>query len=260
MATRPAWSGRTARALSIADVSDLAADRIAYIRVPGYLSRDWCRELSRRFLEQPLDYHSFGIMKTRLLGLTVATLSDDRDAYFDRAPEINEALRRLYRGGEDPLLKLHRDMAACTGWKRFEASDEGRPYATDMVGALFPGAGVALHCDSPVQQPDPFSASFPCQWSWNVYLSTGQHGGKLILHRRAFVATDRRHDRGQEGFALAMLRGVERAQYQPSQGDLVLFNSAHFHEVRIVGGSTPRINAHSWMRLNPPRRSYGIWS
>ena len=257
---KAAWTGRSVPALSLTDIEALVSSEIPYIHIPRFLSLDWCAEISRRFLSRRLQKYVIGIMKVRMLGLTLPSAPPDRKSYFDRVPEMDAVLRGIYSGGEDPLSKVHREMTAGTGWKRFDAREKGRPFAPDMIGALYPGARVPIHCDTPLHQPDAFDSRLPCQLSWNVYVSASRQGGRLKLYRKLFAPEDRVFHDEIKGFSPAVVAGADSAEFAPSPGDFLMFNSAHFHEVRMVKGAVPRINAHSWMRVNPSRKKFGIWT
>ena len=256
----PAWKGRSVRSLRLSDLMALIRGEIAFLCVPRYLSPDLCADIVRRFLAGPHEKHAYGRDKTRQLGAAVAVMVLEREAYFARAPKIMAALRELYRGGEDPMLKLRRDMDACTGWKYVPAVENGRPYASDMIGALEPGSGVVLHADSPSLQPDLFIAKFPVKLSWNVYLSNSERGGALTLYRKLFAEKDLPLHHGYEGYEAVVVDGIPKAVYAPSPGDLVLFNPCHFHEVEVTGGGGWRSSAHAWIAVDPEGKRMTYWS
>ena len=252
-----AWETRRVAAFFPSDLEALARNEIPFIHIPRYLSRDWCAEIAGRFLAAPAEVHDYGITKVRQVGLAVGPMHRDRKTYFDRANEIKAALRGIYRGGEDPLLKLQREISAWTGWKRLEALEKTRPYVSDMIGQLIPGCGIPIHCD----EVEGLSVSrYPALLSWNVYLSTSDRGGKLIVYRRGFKKENNALHRGARGYDPAVVRGAEKAEFQPAQGDFVLFNAANFHEVRKTRGSSPRVSAHSYIGLDSARKRLVFWS
>ena len=254
------WAGRNARTLRSADVEALIGGKIAFIRIPGFLASDWCSEVARRFFGGPMEEHDYGLTKVRQLGLAVGPMFRDRKPYFDRAPELAPALRAVYRGGEDPLLKLHLQISAWAGWERVDALEEGRPYLTDMIGALLPGSCVPIHCESPLEMQGVSVSRSPHILSWNVYLSASERGGRLIVYRRPFRKGDESYRLASGGFDPAAVGGVERAAYAPELGDLVMFNSANFHEVEATQGPTSRTTAHSYVSVDPARKRLAFWS
>lgn len=254
------WAGVSAPALRLPDLQALIAGDIPFVLIPRYLSPDWCSEIMRRFLAAPLEDHAYGRDTVRQLGLSVAPMVSERAVYFDRAPEITADMREIYRGGEDPLLKLRRDAAACTGWDCVPALEGGQPYATDMIGAVVPGSGVVLHNDSPLLQPDLFVAQFPTRLSWNVYLSESRYGGALTVYRRAYDKRDAALHHGFEGYEPGVIAGGQKAEYRPSPGDLLLFDAAHFHEVELTSAEGLRVSAHAWMGVDPARARMTFWS
>ena len=260
--TKAAWVGRSVSSFRLSDIEALIADEIPYIHIPRYFSTDWCAEIVRRFLAGPTEDHDYGVAKYRTLGMSLVGFIQSRTpmaSYFGRAAELMKALRDVYRGGDDPYLNLRREISAGTGWKYFDVQEKGRSYASDIIGAIPPDYGLIPHCDSPWAFPGMAVSGFPCLLSWNIYLSTSDQGGKLLIYRRCPTKEEEAARLKGNDSASGFLGEVEKAEFQPGRGDLILHNPAFYHEVQISKGASQRITAHSWISADPARKVFSFW-
>jgi hypothetical protein len=257
------WVGRRVDRLSAPDIQALLAGEIPYISVPRYLSPEWCLEIVRRFEAARPEDHDYGITKIRTIGMSLVGFiksGTPTSGYFDRVQEIVTALRGIYRGGEDPVQKLRQDLVASMGWECFEAQENGRSYASDIISALPPGFGLPLHCDSAWALPGMLVSRIPFLLSWNVYLSPADEGGKLVIYRRRPSAQDEDARMHQGRLQGSLVEGIEKAEFAPSRGDFILFNSADYHEVEVSKGASHRITSHSWISADPAAKKFAFWN
>jgi len=253
------WAGVIEPVLSARSVERLLSNEIAFICVPDFLTADWCRTITRRFLDSsPPVYREFEyqIVKTLQLGLMFTQMPEGHSSYLDQIRANNQTLRNIYAGGVDPFLKLKEDVARASGYKIIPASSEGKPLSTDLIWATKLGSCSPLHSDSYRAKPGPLPSRFKSMFSWNLYLAMCEKGGELVLYRRFPRVGDEKHARRgyQWAYRHSVVAGAPRCAYRPKNGDMVIFNSGNYHEVCETDGPTYRTSAHSYISFDPASR------
>lgn len=265
MTPAPRWKGVTAQAIEGRHIESLSSGKIAFLRIPGFLEKKWCDEVLQRFLaagpREIYREHKNGFIRTRELGLMYTHCDADPRRYHAEAPRLNESLRRVYAGGEDPLLKLRQAMAQATGWGLLDPTGPQRPLSTDLIRAASAGTSSPIHTDAYGAKPLPFPMAIDRIWSWNVYLSMSEGGGELALYKRYPRPADSAHylPGCRWAYLPAVVKGAPSARCLPSQGDLVIFDAGKYHEVRMTQGAGYRASAHSYLGLNAREKKLVFW-
>ena len=85
------------------------------------------------------------------------------------------------------------------------------------------------------------------QITWNLYLREPPGGGECVVYNKQWQVFD--DDSLEEAQALSSygypawkVEGAELHTIQPTQGDVVLFNTRNFHEVRPSHGERMRLS------------------
>lgn len=251
------WRGLDVRSLDEAAVDALLSGQAAYLRVSGFLSDRQAEDIVRRFMEGPHDERDYGATKTLQVG--VALSAEPPERYFERSSAANRAVRALYEGMKNPVDEVRGTLARRLGWVFTEPSENNLPYCTNVVAAMNPGTLLPIHCDLPrdqrIQRSSFFISKFPRLLTFNVYLSTSDHGGQLVIYRRKV-----RLDEEQPSQCAFAFRDVPRAVVSPRPGDLVVFDPDHFHEVLRVGGERLRFTSQWFISLDPGTGRAACWS
>ena len=255
MKKQGAWNGVIQTRLTRESVEDLLSNRIAFICLPRFMPLEQCRNVTERFLNSsPPLYKEFEyqIVKTLQLGLMFTQMPNGHAHYLEEIRANNEAIRRLYTGGVDPLLKLKADLTRVAAYKSVEPKYQGNPLSTDLVWATKLGSCSPLHSDSYRTKQGPLPARFQNMFSWNLYLAMCEKGGELVLYRRFPRPSDDKHARSgyQWAYRHSVVAGVPRTIYRPNVGDMVIFNSGNYHEVYETDGPTFRTSAHSYISFD----------
>ena len=260
-----AWDIRDVETIHREDLDALLSGEIAYIRVGGFLSGDWCADIVKRFLSSADDPNIFdryfeGWGMSRALGIPFRA-DCDRDDYFARAETANRSLRQIYAGGEDPLSKLQKSIEIATGWSYFQATEGGRAYGTDHIWALEKSAlGCPIHADG--FEP---SGLVPLKsrrmLSWNVYLAASESGGGLAVYRKRWTKEDDQYrKRANVGYDPAVIRDCPYGHIRPRPGDLVIFDPTHCHNVFKTAGPSRRTSAQAYIGLDRDRKEFTFWA
>lgn len=252
-------------------VVDLVMNRAApFVRIPGFLSLEWCDEIVRRFeqaMEEVPDQRGMrmGTMLFDSLAWPVEMFVDRRefDEYFSYVADSHARIRRLFSGGTDPLMSMRRVWSEA-GWTEVPAQeDDSRHYLPDAVwgirDAFAPPHIDAFEHDRPGGRPTAL-ARFPRRFNFNVYIQNPDQGGEFIVFNR-YGASDSDVPRGlAPNLAAQLLGGVERIVHRPTPGDLVIFDARLYHEVGAVEGrDKARVQQHCCILADPATREFAFF-
>jgi hypothetical protein len=257
---RPAatWATVDAERLLPEHVEALLAQEIGFVRIPGLLSADWCAEISRRFLafmEEHPAHHVFlrtNYVDTVVLGMNCFMRPDTEDGpspldeYFARVERDRPKLREIYAGGTDPYEVIAAFWRE-TGWSELAASENGRPYHTDVLWGMTEPAYAPAHVDTYHRETPCSLSHFPSRISCNTFVQAPLAGGDFRVHRQR-----------QYGDEFDATAGSPFAQYAITPGDLIVFDAGHYHEVLPVEGDRHRLFSHMAVVLDPATREYSI--
>ena len=170
------------------------------------------------------------------------------DEYFERVPRDRPLLREIYAGGPDPFDLVSR-LWQGIGWTELPALEGTRPYHTDVLWGLKAPSVSEPHIDTYHRETLCSLSRFPLRFSCNTFIQPSETGGefRVYRHRRDDGAFD---DSARRVFADYRVRG----------GDLLIFDSGHYHEVRPVGGALHRLFSHVVVVLDPNTREYSIFA
>lgn len=258
-----AWKGLETDRLEAEHWNALVEDRCAYVRVRGFLGEARSRELARRFLEtEPPVYERRGngaSVRMELGSSLRSVLNRPRAEILPRARALSEGLRRFYGEGEDPARLLARRIEEAAGWREAKALRDGAPYLPQYVWGFAPGSFLELHRDNIQEPSEVFSRTFPMHFSWNVFFSTADKGGKFWVYDRRVRDGDERHEELPYCYGRGVVEGAVRTGCLPGTGDLIIFNSENYHEVSRTSGRSSRIAAHAFISLDPASREFLFW-
>lgn len=228
------WSHAQAAKLDKDSILDLFSFRIPAILVKGFLAPQYCERITHKLrLKEMGGYAHTSQTAVFKLGLSHMEhfLKSEEAAYFSKVPQMEAEFREIFDGiCENPTQLLTQEFRALG----FSAEN-----AADPAGKYFAGGfrridgHVPPHFDyHALEAKNCLPAKSLAQLSWNLYLSTPRAGGELIVHE-LLGGPDVEHLKmgSTPYYDLSSRNDVRRYQYEPSVGDLVLFNSRCFHEV-----------------------------
>ena len=254
----PAWQPVVAEAFLPEHLDGLLRQEIAYVRIPGFLTSEWCGEIADRFLdfmEKHPDHHVFlrtNFVDTVVMAMNVFMRPDGEtgpaplDEYFARVPIDRPVLREIYAGGADPF-ELVRSFWERTGWVQLAAEEDSKPYHTDVLWGMVGPSLAPPHVDTYHEETPCSLSRFPRRFSCNTFIQRPERGGNFRVYR---------HRQKDGPFERAPNPPV--AEYSICPGDLVVFDAGHFHEVLPVEGDRHRLFSHMAVVLDPDRREYSI--
>ncbi|MFG1889105.1 hypothetical protein ACGFIR_14705 [Micromonospora sp. NPDC049051] len=225
-------------------------NRIAAIRVPGFLSEGITRAVARAIQEQGFDYYEQVNPPIGRIGITQYEHrheSGRREKYFAQAAGATRRRRKLFQDGGDLLHLVLQQIGRAWSWPVGVARDTyGREYFAGLVRII---DEALLHCDwAPHDAPGWSIGSIDAQLTWNIYCSTPERGGATVVYNRPWTEDAEQFlIEGTYGYESQVVAGVSSLHIEPREADLILFNSRNFHRVEAGSGMGDRISVSSFI-------------
>jgi hypothetical protein len=216
--------------LTASELSALVEHKTLAIRMPDFLTRKEAHAILRHIYDVGIEFYvgdTKGGTSERKgkIGPNLFRFKDDLDEYFRRVAEFDTITKPQLFEDVDVVARFAGVMrSALSAGARFErASDRGQRSLSDCTVRSLPAAPP--HTDWIKAEMEQFGAvsTLTDQFAWNVYLSTGESGGRTAIYpteSRACVA---------DGLAPGAVIG-------PNPGDLLLFRTRNVHEVQPATG------------------------
>lgn len=233
------WDGASATSLNTESLLRLMNNEIPLVRIPDFATSQECEALAAEAGKRVFDAYRGVEPRINRVGNTVFEydgISSER--YFQERDSAWARLQQMFAASFDPLERMMNLFRARTGYRVRIASEQG-------IGSYYAGLvrrierGTLLHIDyAPAEQPgweEPSSVEF--QLSWNLYLRlSGERGGRTHIFNRQWRPADDVHKTGSYGYDRCVVERCEEVSFQPSVGEVVLFNTRNFHCVSETDG------------------------
>lgn len=218
------------RELTTSELSTLLKHKTLAIRMSAFLTLEETRTIAHRIDEVGIEFYvgdTKGGTSERKgkIGPNLFRFKDDVDEYFRRVEEFDVVTKtRLFQDVDIAARFTGLMTSALTSGVRFErASDRHQRSLSECTIRSLPAAPP--HTDWIKAEMQEFDAvsTLTDQFAWNVYISTGESGGRTAIYpteSRASVA---------EGLPPGVL-------IEPNPGDLILFRTRNVHEVQATEG------------------------
>jgi len=227
-----AWTERGTRQLTAGSLQQLLDNDIPYIRF-RLASESACHELGQQLTD--LAFGSYRDVEPRIdrIGCTVFEYNAARaDDYFAASQAAAELRDRIFAQSFDPLQMVMRELAKRTGRRASIARNvRGQHYYAGLIRRI--ELGTELHIDfAPVEQSGWSVCEVQHQLTWNLYVNVGRRGsGRTTIYHRQWQPEDARLREGSYGFSHKAVAGSAYVTFQPSVGEVVLFNTRNYHIV-----------------------------
>jgi hypothetical protein len=189
-----------------------------------------------------------------------AYLKGDKARYFGGVIAANAATSCVFEGVcGNPLYSLIRIFSELTG-RPAAIADEGNAFGPYFAGTFRRITGPGhIHFDfGAAETRDWLISNVTAQLSWNLYLSSHEVGGELIVYETQWHPDLAHHQvLGEYFFEPAAVAGGRQLVYSPCRGDVVVFNSRNFHEIKAP--EAPRYTQSSFIGALPDG-TLAFWS
>lgn len=223
-------------------IADLAAGRIAAIRVPGLFPPQMCEEVMRALEKIEFDAYDTARVYPAVMRCGVG-VSDHRrgglvaDSYW---PAVEDA-RRTWRTlglAFDPFARCRKALQADWSHPVRVGCHEGRELGEGV--AREPNGGFQVHFDDVLREFDGnlLDTALVSQFAFNLYLSVPESGGETVVWRHRWHPDDESYRLPNSyGYAADVVGEAESFELKPAVGEALLFDPRNFHAVRPSEGA-----------------------
>ena len=238
----PFFTAVTADGFGRNHIADLAAGRIAAVRVPDLLPGALREELLRALTEAEFDFYGQDRVSPAVMRYGVG-VSDHRcngriaGSYWPAVEVGRSAWDRLGLPF-DPFELCRKAIGAAWPGGIAVGRSGGRELAPGV--AREPNQGFQVHFDDALREfrGNLLDANLIGQFAFNLYLSVPEVGGETVVWRHRWRPADERFRLpGSYGYSPEVVAGAESFTMKPSVGEAVLFDPRNFHAVRPSSGS-----------------------
>ncbi len=212
----------------------LLANDIPFIAIPGFASADECARLvdqANRIGFEPYDQVLPPIDR---VGITVFEYDKtSMSGYFQDVGKARAVQQEIFSASFDPLQRfMERIFEPAGGKVGITVDPQYGPYHAGNVRRI--EDGTLLHIDfAPAEEPSWHVAHVHNQLSWNVYLELDRAGaGRTRLYEKQWIPADEKFKIPRSyGYRRELLGSAHQVTFQPTLGDVYIFNTRNYHEV-----------------------------
>lgn len=243
------WKNLEIQGLTPHKLEELFKNQIPAIRVRNFLSVSQCERLVSAAEQLGFDYYENVTPPIGRIGITQFESSQkEPETYFDKVKEACAKRDEVYSAaGTDVLESVIKVVRSVSSLQAGVAHDSLRgEYFAGLIRQI---NQAHLHFDfAKFDAPGWHISGVEQQLSWNIYVSIPQRGGELVVHElpweeeiyEKFLLPG--HS-GSYGFEKELVSNVRRVDITPEIGDLVVFNTRNFHEVKTGEGKRISISS-----------------
>lgn len=244
-------------------LTGLFENTVAVVRVPCFISPDQCELAAKSILAHGIGAYTNVFPPVGKLGISQNEFKGDlsaKDQYFARVSGAVSERDAVVRDGSQIVQSVidHVGNIWGTGAAIAVEVDSGLPYFAGIIRVI---NLALLHFDwAPHDAPNWTIAATVAQLTWNIYLQTGESGGKTRVYRRLWQESDEAHRMPSSyGFDDDVVHECDFVDIEPQVGELALFNPRNYHEVYPTEGTKARISISSFFGLQPSG-ALAFWS
>jgi hypothetical protein len=258
------WVDVCERDLDAQTLQAVLDNRLAAVRIRDFATPEECERFSKAAKAGNMKYYSVQ-QKIGYIGLAQYEYrwNVPKENYFrDVAKARSDLDPVIQRAGWDPVARLIERVQAVWGAPVGIAREAGLgDYYAGIVRLA--SEGVRLHADyAPFNSPAYAVKDIDAQLGWNFFAEGLLSGGQTTVHNAPWTPEmagnepPKSYDLPRE-----VVDGARTYTYEPTPGDVVIFNARNPHEV-VAGTSLPgrdRISIGSFIGRMPDR-SLVMWS
>jgi hypothetical protein len=233
----PFFVAITAREFQRQHIADLAAGRIAAVKVTDLLPPAVCAETLQALSKAEFEAYDRERVHPPVMRFGVGVSDHRRDGRIADSywPAI-EGSRAAWAGlglPFDPFDLCRKAVAADWPAGIAVGTSGGRPMGAGV--AREPNGGFQVHYDNALREftGNLLDDNLICQFAFNLYLSVPSVGGETVVWRHRWAPQDEAFRlSGSYGFAAEVVGDAESFELKPAVGEALLFDPRNFHAVR----------------------------
>lgn len=241
---------------TIFDAISLGATPALVLR--NFYSKEDCEKLASQ--TSNFSKHMHGETFLKKIGVFLSAYQNTKEEYFKDAKLANEELEKIFTQ-KNPVQDIHNKIKEISNLKISTAVEDGKTYSQGIIRLWEMGDFGPLHRDNAnFEVPDFQISKYQNQLSCVLYLKEPELGGELIIYRQKWEKTDEKFREIGFGYTKKVLKTSDKAIVFPSQGDLVIFNPNHYHEILPTNGIDRRITFGNFFGYNNSEDVVQSWS
>lgn len=262
MFTKSKWIQGQEQVLCAESLELLVHNQIPAIRIPAFASLEECQSLVEAIRKNGFQFYENTQPPIGRIGITQYEFRDQcsegKPLYFEAAKAAIEARKRICNLSFDPLERLIEQLSSVASLPvGIAQEDQGETYFAGLIRQI--NRSALIHADfACFDAPDWNIGRIASQLSWNLFIYTPESGGECIVHNRQWgLHHERQRLPNSYGYDPLVVKDVESHSITPKIGDLVIFNSRNFHEVKPAEGD--RLTMSSFIGYLKDKK-YVLWS
>ena len=243
------WKALEMQELTPHSLEELFKNQLPAIRVRNFLSASQCERLVSAAEKLGFDYYENVTPPIGRIGITQFESSQkEPETYFSKVKEACAKRDKVYStAGTDVLKSVVKVVRSVSSLHAGVAHDSSRgEYFAGLIRQI---NQAHLHFDfAKFDAPGWYISGIGQQLSWNIYVSVPQRGGELVVHelpwkQEIYEKFLMPGHSGSYGFEEELVSNVRRVDIAPAIGDLVIFNTRNFHQVKAGEGKRISISS-----------------
>ncbi len=245
-----------------ANLQRLFINQIPGIRIKSFATEKECVQLVQSIRTVGFQEYENTIPPIGRIGITQYENRDlgaqGMERYFNSARDADKILKSIATSSFDPVQRLISMLSGCfDGPVGIAHENSDQPYFAGLIRQITRSA--LIHADfACFDAPDWKIGRISSQLSWNLCVHAPETNGECVVYNKMWRLSDERNRmKDSYGYEPSSIEGVEYNALAPKLGDLIIFNSRNFHEVRPCEGD--RITISSFIGLFGERELL-LWS
>lgn len=259
------WSPRESVSLNQSLILDLFMNRFSAIVIKNFLTHAECQELVNNAYNVGFDYYENVFPPIGRIGITQFECSKQgKEPYFQRVTKAYEKQEKIFSHKDINVIERVRGILQDAMHDKVEIAQEPG-YGRYFAGLVRQINRAFLHFDyAPYDGQNWAIGDIVNQLAWNVYISSAQTGGELVVYNKPWQPTcydtyKSANNNGSYGYQEETVLSSAYSEISAQTGDLVLFNARNFHKVNQSLPVGERISVSSFIGQLPNGKLI-LWS
>ncbi|KAL4868962.1 hypothetical protein BDV12DRAFT_168682 [Aspergillus spectabilis] len=256
------WNARGNEPVTAESIKALVTNNLSNLGIKDFLSAEECARMVDIIRTHTIDSYGANVYPPiGKVGVTQFDNQNDKETYFSSVPSATTLQNRFkIEANIDIIARVASYLSAVTNTPVRLAREGERSYFAGLLRLI--NSSALIHADyGPYDAPGWEIGSITAQLSWNILLREVQ-GGECVIYRRFWQgkSDDERFRQPAPGYGYRReaVEGVECQVVKPERGELTLFNSRNFHEVKAVDlQAGERYTVSSFIGVLPIKKENG---